>query len=125
MKPFLLIALFALLSAQGARPSWTTPIDSRTTSQWLAESPGTVYAPKHGRVVAIATKHGSLLWQSFVMPSGAPAYLHGTLAVPTKNGVAFLSASNGRVVAMRAYRGSIAVAHGQTRFVAVRSGASV
>jgi outer membrane protein assembly factor BamB len=112
--------LIALLLA--ALLSWTAPVDSRTMPQWLAESPGRVYAIQDGHLAALSAANGDVLWTNPVAAADAPAYLRGTLAVPTGNGLAFIEARSGRTIVVLHAPGSVSVAPGSSAIVAVHYG---
>ena len=54
-------------------PPWTIGVDSRSTDQWLAEAPGSVFATSHGNLIAIDSATGNLRWKSTLQAQGAPA----------------------------------------------------
>ena len=74
-----LIALTVAACASGAtsaplpaaqQPTWTAPIDSRTTEQWLSESAGVVYGARGGKVVAVDLHTGRTRWTASVAAVG-------------------------------------------------------
>ena len=122
MQTMLNIAVLALL-ASATVPAWTVPVDSRTTAQWMAESPGRVYVIRDGSPAALDTTNGAVLWRAAdVHASGAPAYLRGAVAVPQGGRLLVLDASNGRVRATRILGGEVAVAAAPGALVAISYG---
>ena len=110
------------------RPRWVTPIDSRTTDQWLSESAGVVYGARNGRLVAIDLRSGGTRWVAPVAVIGRSASGGGFVAAPSEHAVAFIDARNGRTIVTRRAGTHPGVAAYSTGFVvveAVESGVNV
>ncbi len=100
-----------------SRPRWVTPIDSRTTDQWLSESAGVVYGARNGRLVAIDLRSGGTRWIAPVAVIGRSASGGGFVAAPSANAVSFVDARNGRTVVTRPTGDDPGVASYSTGFV--------
>lgn len=110
------------------RPRWVTPIDSRTTDQWLSESAGVVYGARNGRLVAIDLRSGGTRWTAPVAVIGRSASGGGFVAAPSEHAVAFIDARNGHTIVTRPAGTNPGVAAYSTGFVvveAVESGVNV
>jgi outer membrane protein assembly factor BamB len=113
-------------------PTWTATIDSRTTPQWLSESAGAVYGTRGGKVVALDLHTGRTRWTSSVAAVGRSASGGGFVVSPTREGVTFIDARDGRVrnavrlrpIAMNVPAGPAGVASSSTGFVAVEHSAT-
>jgi len=108
-----------------SRPRWVTPIDSRTTDQWLSESAGIVYGARAGRLVAIELRSGGTRWIAPVTVIGRSASGGGFVAAPSANAVSFIDARNGHVVAARRIGANPGVASYSNGFVAVTAAGAV
>ena len=110
------------------RPRWVTPIDSRTTDQWLSESAGVVYGARNGRLVAIDLRSGGTRWTAPIAVIARSASGGGFVAAPSEHAVAFIDARNGRTIVTRRTGTKPGVAAYSTGFVvleAVESGVNV
>jgi len=98
MNAFLLaVTLLASAIVPLDRPLWNVPIDSRTTGQWIAEAPGTIFTSRQGHLVAIDSSNGASRWNSTLPINGAPAVAPGVLAVSTDQGLALIDPSTGHL----------------------------
>ncbi len=96
------VALTAMLPAPRA-PLWSAAVDSRTADQWIAEAPGTIYALRDGRPVALDAATGLARWTSSLQAAGAPALAGRALAVPVTHGAVWIDARTGRPIARRSF----------------------
>ncbi len=121
MNPLLAALLLVNAMVLYDVPSWTVGIDSRTTDQWLAEAPGSVFAINRGNLVAIDTATGEIRWKSPLRPQGAPAVTHGALAVATDRGLAFLDPARGSTRRVLTGVGATSLAGSPSTIVAFNS----
>jgi len=117
--PVTVTAFAAPVNEPVSRPRWVTPIDSRTTDQWLSESAGVVYGARAGRLVAIDLHSGGTRWIAKVAVIGRSASGGGFVAAPSADAVSFIDARNGRVAVTRQTGESPGVASYSTGFVTV------
>jgi outer membrane protein assembly factor BamB len=109
----------AVLAGGSTPPRWTVPIDSRTTDQWLSEADGAVYGPRDGKLVALDLRDGRERWRAAVEPITKSAARGGAVAAPTKSGLVFLRARDGRIVRSVAVGDSPIVAAAPSGFISV------
>jgi hypothetical protein len=107
-----------------SRPRWVTPIDSRTTDQWLSESAGVVYGARDGRLVAIDLHSGGTRWTAPVAVIGRSASGGGFVAAPSVDAVSFIDARTGRIAVTQRIGERPGVASYSGGFVTVASEAS-
>ena len=125
MRRLLAILLFATLGVAPApaghatAPRWTVPIDSRTVDQWLVEDGHAVYGPRDGRLIALDMRTGKVLWRSEVAVTRRSAVHDGVVAAPTKDGLVFVSARDGRVLRKAGLGSEPLVASSQAGFASV------
>lgn len=106
-------------------PLWTAPVDSRTSDQWMAESPGRVYVNRGAHVAALDVKTGKPVWTAGVGALSAPAYFRGALAVPNIRGIRFLDAKTGALRRTYFLNGPSAVASTASAIVAAKYGTGI
>jgi outer membrane protein assembly factor BamB len=114
------VALAPTTAASARRiASWSVPIDSRTTDQWLVEADGTIYGPRAGRLVAIDLHNGTMRWRSDVAIVGQGGTHGRTVLAPTVRGLAFVRAADGHTIRTVALGSEPLVAASGTGFVSV------
>jgi outer membrane protein assembly factor BamB len=122
--PATVSAVAGTADVPASRPRWVTPIDSRTTDQWLSESAGVVYGARAGRLVAIDLRSGGTRWIAPVAVIGRSASGGGFVAAPSANAVSFIDARSGHTVATRRLGANPGVASYSTGFVAMAAATS-
>ena len=110
---------FLLLGVMPQEPYWSTSVDSRTSSQWLAESAGRVYALVNGHVVAFDSRSGRRIWVSPVEAVGAPAVANGALAVPVRTGIVCIDPRSGLAAHSIITRASVTLSGSDSLIVAL------